>query len=109
MPLGDEIVFHDQLFAEGERVGDDLGSCVIVAITAQELAANCSLVIRLQGGNLTGQFVAVQGAAPREIALTGGTGRYRTAGGDGTLVEFGNGRGRMTLQVLSLVARGMGA
>jgi hypothetical protein len=107
--LGDEIVFHDQLFTGGKRVGDDLGSCVIASITSQELAANCSLVIRLQGGNLTGQFVAVQGPAPREIALTGGTGRYRTAGGKGTLVEFGNGRGRMTLQVLNLVARGKGA
>jgi hypothetical protein len=107
--LGDEIVFHDQLFTGGKRVGDDLGSCVIAAITTQELAANCSLVIRLPDGNLTGQFIAVQGPAPREIALTGGTGRYRSAGGEGTLVEFGNGRGRMTLQVLSLVARGKGA
>jgi hypothetical protein len=107
--LGDEIVFHDQLFAGGKRVGDDLGSCVIASITSQELAANCSLVIRLPDGNLTGQFIAVQGPAPREIALTGGTGRYRSAGGEGTLVEFGNGKGRMTLQLLNLVARGKGA
>jgi hypothetical protein len=104
--LGDEIVFHDQLFANGKRVGDDLGSCVIASITSQELAANCSLVMRLPDGNLTGQFVAIQGPAPREIALTGGTGSYRNAGGEGTLVEFGNGKGRMTLHVLSLVARG---
>jgi hypothetical protein len=104
--LGDEIVFHDQLFAGGKRVGDNLGSCVIASITTHELAANCSMVIRLPGGNLTGQFIAIQGPAPREIALTGGTGRYRTAGGEGTLVEFGNGKGRMTLQLLSLVARG---
>jgi Allene oxide cyclase barrel like domain len=107
--LGDEIVFHDQLFANGKRVGDDLGSCVIVSITTQEVAANCSLVIRLPGGNLTGQFVALQGPAPREIALTGGTGVYRSAGGEGTLVEFGNDRGRMTLHVLTLAARGKGA
>jgi hypothetical protein len=79
---------------------------VIASITSQELAANCSLVIPLPEGNLTGQFVAVQGRAPTEIALTGGTGRYRSAGGEGTLVEFGNGQGRMTLQVLSLAARG---
>ena len=95
--LGDELVFHDQLFSHGRRVGDDVGSCVIASITASELAANCSLVIRLPEGNLTGQFVAVQGPAPREIAVTGGTGRYRSAGGQGTLVEFGNGKGRMTL------------
>ncbi|MFL6190127.1 MAG: allene oxide cyclase barrel-like domain-containing protein, partial [Actinomycetes bacterium] len=100
--LGDELVFHDQLFANGKRVGDDLGSCVIASFTTQELAANCSLVIRLPDGNLTGQFIAVQGPAPREIALTGGTGRYRSAGGEGSLVEFGNGKGRMTLQALSL-------
>ena len=31
------------------------------------------------------------------------------AGGEGTLVEFGNGRGQMMLQVLSLVSRGKGA
>jgi hypothetical protein len=106
--LGDEIVFHDQLFANGKRVGDDLGSCVIASLTPR-LLANCSLVIRLSDGNLTGQFVAVQGPEPREIALTGGTGAYRNAGGEGTLVEFGNDRGRMTLHVLSLVARGTGA
>ncbi len=107
--LGDEIVFHDRLFAGGKRVGDELGSCVVVSITSRELAANCSVVFRLPGGNLTGQSVAVQGPAPREIALTGGTGVYRTAGGEGTLVEFGNGRGRLTLRVLSLVPRGKGA
>jgi hypothetical protein len=104
--LGDELVFHDQLFANGKQVGDDLGSCVIASITSQELAANCSLVIRLPDGNLTGQFIAIAGPAPREIALTGGTGRFRSAGGEGSLVEFGNGKGRLTLQVLSLVARG---
>src|SRR5438034_7710119 len=43
--LGDELVFHDQLFANGKRAGDDVGSCVIAAITPQ-LLANCSLVIR---------------------------------------------------------------
>jgi hypothetical protein len=107
--LGDELVFHDQLFAKGKQVGDDLGSCVIASITASELLANCSLVIRLPGGNLTGQFVAVAGPTPRELALTGGTGSYRNAGGEGTLVEFGNGKGRMTLHVLSLAPRGRGA
>ena len=50
-------------------------------------------MIRLPGGNLTGQFVAIAGPTPRELALTGGTGSYRNAGGEGTLVEFGNGKG----------------
>ena len=81
----------------------------MIATRTPQLMANCSLVIRLPDGNLTGKFIAIQGPAPREIAVTGGTGRYRSAGGEGTLVEFGNGTGRMTLQVLRLVPRGKGA
>jgi hypothetical protein len=30
--LGDEVVFHDQLFSNGQHVGDDVGSCVVVAL-----------------------------------------------------------------------------
>jgi hypothetical protein len=82
-----------------------VGSCVIAALTPQ-LLANCSLVIRLPEGNLAGQFVAIQGPEPKQIALNGGTGSYRNDGGEGTLVEFGNDEGRLTLQVLSLFPRG---
>jgi hypothetical protein len=45
---------------------------------------------------------------PKQLAVTGGTGAYGNAGGDGTLVEFGNGQGKLTLHLLSLVARGGG-
>lgn len=106
--LGDEIVFHDQLFTKGKQVGDQVGSCVIAAVTP-DLLANCTLVIRLPGGTITGQFVSIPGPAPKALALTGGTGTYRNAGGEGTLVEFGNGNGSLTLQVLRLAPRGKGA
>jgi hypothetical protein len=106
--LGDEIVFHDQLFANGKQVGDTVGSCVVAAVTPEALA-NCSAVFRLQGGNIAVQFVAVQGPTPRDVAVTGGTGTYRNVGGDGTLVEFGNGKGRLTLHVLGFAPRGKGA
>jgi len=49
------------------------------------------------------------GPAPKDLALTGGTGAYRNVGGQGTLVEFGeDNKGSLTLNVLSLVARGGG-
>jgi hypothetical protein len=108
LPLRDEIVFHDQLFSKGRQAGDTVGSCVIASMTP-ELLANCSLVIRLQDGNITGQFVAIQGPTPRELALTGGTGIYRNVDGEGTLVEFGNDKGSLTLHVLSFAPRGKGA
>jgi hypothetical protein len=105
--LGDEVVFHDQLFSRGQHVGDDAGSCVVVALP--QILNNCSAMFRVPGGNITAQFTAIPGPAPKDVALTGGTGTYRNIGGDGTLVEFGNGMGRLTLHVLSLVPRGGGA
>jgi hypothetical protein len=106
--LGDEIVFHDQLFSNGTRVGDDLGSCVIVS-PAPELLNNCTMVIRLPGGDITAQFATSPGPAPKPLALTGGTGTYRNVGGEGTLVEFGAVNGKLTLHVLAFAPRGKGA
>jgi hypothetical protein len=106
--LGDEIVFHDQLFSNGKHVGDDLGSCVIVS-PAPELLNNCTMVIRLPGGDITAQFATSPGPAPKPLALTGGTGTYRNVGGEGTLVEFGNDKGTLTLHVLAFAPRGKGA
>jgi allene oxide cyclase-like protein len=106
--LGDEITFHDLLFSEGKQVGDQVGSCVIVAVSP-EILANCSDVMRLPGGNIAAQFANAPGPAPKDLALTGGTGTYRNVGGDGTLVEFGNSKGSLALHVLSLVHRGEGA
>jgi Allene oxide cyclase barrel like domain len=101
--LGDEIVFHDQLFSSGQQVGDEAGSCVVVDVT--NLLLNCTEGIRLRDGTITTQFL---NAPPplKQLAITGGTGVYNTAGGDGTLVEFPNNTGKLTLHVLSLVARG---
>jgi hypothetical protein len=102
--LGGEIVFHDQLFSDGQHVGDEGGSCVLVDVSQGGLA-NCSEVIRLPGGTVTGQFL--NAPPPRkQIAITGGTGVYDAAGGEGTLVEFGTFNGRLTLHLLSLLARG---
>jgi len=104
--VGDEIIFHDQLFSKSRQVGDDAGSCVVVS-PGPEFLSNCTVVFRLPGGEITGQFLTSQGPAPKPIALTGGTGTYRNVGGEGTLQEFGNTRGSLTLRVLALVPRGI--
>jgi hypothetical protein len=106
--LGDEIVANDQLFSHGRHVGDDALSCVIVVAPPDALLANCSGIFRLSRGTVAFQTTAVPGPAPKQLAVTGGTGAYANIGGDGTLVEFGNGKGKLTLHLLSLVARGEG-
>jgi allene oxide cyclase-like protein len=95
--FGDELTFHDQLFAHGQRAGDEGGSCVVVD-GAQPLA-NCTEVIRLKQGTITA--AGLNGPPPtKHFAVTGGTGLYRTAGGQTTLVEFGSTRGKLTIHLL---------
>ena len=53
--------------------------------------------------SLPGGQIAFQGlttAAPtKELAVTGGTGRYQSAGGEATLVEPGDGTGTLTVRL----------
>ena len=42
-------------------------------------AVNCSMVIRLPGGTITGQFATSPGPTPKPMALTDGSGTYRNA------------------------------
>jgi hypothetical protein len=92
----DAIVFHDTLLRDGEPVGHEVGSCVLVDA---EGIANCTGVVTLDDrGTIT---FALENAPPPEktLAITGGTGDFRSATGQGTLVEAGDGTGTLTLSV----------
>jgi hypothetical protein len=95
---GDQIVFHDLLFRDGHQVGQDGGSCTVV--NNDPLLASCTGTIQLPNGQIT--FAWLNSPPPRKhLAVTGGTGHFRTARGDGTLVEFATGpTGSMTLRLL---------
>jgi hypothetical protein len=96
---GDQLIFHDVLFAKGKRVGDEGGFCVIV--DAGEGLANCVSTIRLAGGTITAQFLNSQPPL-KQLAVTGGSGTYRRVGGDGTLLEHGDGTGTETLHLFGV-------
>jgi hypothetical protein len=92
----DAIVFHDRLLRDGRQVGDDVGSCTVVEASG---LSNCTGVIRLPGGTIA--FALVNSPPPRkELAITGGSGRYRAVRGDGTLVEKGSATGTLDLRLL---------
>jgi hypothetical protein len=93
----DIIVFHDQLQQDGATVGDEVGSCTLVDADG---LANCTGVIRLgERGTLT--FAFVNAPPPHKVlALTGGSGQFRNARGDGTLDENGDGTGTLVLRIL---------
>jgi hypothetical protein len=93
----DVIVFHDTLLQHGRRVGDEVGSCVLVDAGG---LANCTAVVRL-GQEDTITYALVNAPPPRKVvAITGGSGAYRTAQGDGVLVEHGDGTGTLVLTVI---------
>jgi hypothetical protein len=93
----DIIVFHDQLQQGGKAVGDEVGSCTLVD---SDGLANCTGVVRFgKRGTITYSFV---NAPPphKVLALTGGSGQFRNARGDGTLDENGDGTGTLALRIL---------
>ena len=88
--LGDELVFSEVLRERGREVGTSGVVCTVTSVEVpyEVLTYNCVATLSLRRGQITLQaLIEVQGAddmGPWDIAITGGTGAYRTAGGDGT-------------------------
>ena len=96
LSLGDYVVFHDVLLSDGQEVGDEGGTCPIVDV-AQGLI-HCAGTVRLPGGQITFQGLTTT-APTKQLAVTGGTGRYQGVGGEATLVENPDQTGTLTLRL----------
>ena len=92
----DLIVFNDKLLQHGRQVGHEVGDCVVVDASG---LANCTAVLTVDGrGSIT--YSLENSPPPRKtLVITGGSGRYRSAGGEGVLVEHGDGTGALTLSI----------
>jgi hypothetical protein len=98
MSNGDEILSHDLLLdARGARAGRDGLACTITNVTVPESA--CVGTVVLPAGSVAFQFL--NSPPPRKVAaVTGGTGRYRGARGELTIVESAKGpTGTMTISL----------
>ncbi len=93
---GDRFVFADDVFLDDEKVGTDGGECVIVLFTPgpdpdddpEALTAQCVATVSLPDGQITVQgLVDFTEPGPFTIAITGGTGKYRTAHGEVEVIE----------------------
>ena len=79
--LDDVVVYSNDLYQHGTKIGEDGGTCTVVRVTE-----GGSATMHCVGNNtLPDGQIAVQGFAapgePFELGITGGTGRYRTARG----------------------------
>jgi hypothetical protein len=100
---GDIYVFVDKVFFPSDptrEVGEALGRCTLIDPASARLG--CNIRTSLPGGSLTsdGTLINVEGETSTG-AITGGTGRFRNARGEGTL-DLGplEGPHRATFQVI---------
>jgi hypothetical protein len=97
--LGDRFVFTDNVFRGGRQVGVLGAECTVTRLEPNPVPAgqeptsamvNCVATIQLPKGHVTlqGLLTFSEEAGNRfTIAITGGTGAYRTAHGEATLTE----------------------
>jgi len=85
--LGDRFVFTDDLYRRDKRVGSDYGECVLARLNEdQSSVIQCVVTANFPGkGQITAQgivqFTEEEPDRPFRVAITGGTGKYRDAGG----------------------------
>ena len=96
--VGDETLFNDVLRRSGRKVGKQAGFCKVTAIRADGFDVECLSTISLPSGQITAQGLTTN-APVKHLAVTGGTGSYAEADGTMKLVEFGNGRGSLTIRL----------
>jgi hypothetical protein len=88
--IGDLLVFQDRILDHGRQVGVEGGSCTITALLpGDHFQTHCVGTVSLAGGQIAFQGL-VTDAPEKRMAVVGGTGRYRTAAGELTVVELGH-------------------
>jgi hypothetical protein len=93
--LGDELIFSETLFRNGHEVGDSGVVCTVTRVMPpyDVLTFHCVATLRLHRGQITLQgLIDVQGEddqGPFVVAITGGTGAFRGAGGEAVVRDTG--------------------
>jgi hypothetical protein len=87
--IGDQFVFSSDFFRGGKKIGFDGGFCTLVRLPA---LLECVGTNSLPGGQLTAQGLLDYGPdfaseGPFKLAITGGTGRYKTAHGQVRVID----------------------
>jgi allene oxide cyclase-like protein len=78
---GDQMVFADDVFRKGKKVGTAGGACTATRVTPSAIQYLCQASVRLPEGQLSGQLLASTSQTTLTYAIIGGTGAYRDVGG----------------------------
>jgi hypothetical protein len=94
-------VFSENLFRDGHKVGVSGGVSTFVRVEHPPFALQCVVTARIGSDELTVQGLAFD--QPRNVfAITGGTGRWRNAGGQVVVRGVSDTENRLTLYISDL-------
>jgi Dirigent-like protein len=98
---GDMFVFTGRLSrrAGGPQIGRTHGVCAITLAAGQRSQSQCTATVGLRGGQIAAQGVTSAGDV-LTFAITGGTGRYRTARGTVTSRDINDQLSKLTFHVI---------
>jgi hypothetical protein len=91
--VGDQLVSSDRILRAGQEVGRAGVTCSIVHADATTMTCNWTMAFDLPEGQITVAGLSIGPNHPptepitSTLAVTGGTGRYRSAGGTAEIVD----------------------
>ncbi len=110
LSLGDYFVATEDLFEKGKKVGHDHATCTLTRLEAktgkpETGAVQCLITFMLSEGQITVQGVRTFAFDAQEppnfvLAITGGTGAYKTVRGTVHIVDLNETDSRITLELI---------
>jgi hypothetical protein len=98
LSLGDELVIAEDLYRDGRKIGDHSVVCTYIHLKPSQL--QCVGTFDLPEGQLTSQaLLHLPPPSAVDIAVTGGSGAYRTARGYVHTVPAGETERRLTFHI----------
>ncbi len=103
--LGDQLAFTQDLFRRGEKVGIAGVVCTLMRLEPVGGTLHCVGTAQLPKGQITIQGLATltgdeEGEPTQHFAITGGTGRYKTAHGVLTVVDVSETESQLTFKII---------
>jgi hypothetical protein len=100
--VGDYFTFASDLVRHGKKVGTDGGVGTIVRLEPDAFTVHFAATAALPKGQITTQGLGTitDGPLNLELAITGGTGRYRTAHGTLSVEDIGESETVLTFRII---------
>lgn len=103
-PAGNQLLTTDDVYRHARKIGHDATICQVMADLGRAGARfQCVATVSLPEGQLTVQGLATlteTGSQPFTLAITGGTGAYRTAHGQARITPVSQTEQRYALTVI---------